>query len=846
MRRVTWANLLARKVRLLLSAAAIVLGVAFVAGSFVFTDTISKSFDSIVEGTIPDLTVRLDGSQDGGGFVVDDRTIPASLVTRLAALPDVARADGNVEGQGLFVLDPDGKLIGGQGAPTLALNYNDAPSTTGEPTVTIGRGREPRGADEVVLDARTVEGSGFRLGDTVEMVTAGSTPRISARLVGIADFAGGGLAGATLVLFDTPTAQRIFLGGADVYDSVAVTARDGVSQARLAADVGPELGDDLQAVTGDELAAETQSFIDTALGFLGTFLLIFAGIALVVGTFLIVNTFSILVAQRSRELALLRAMGASRRQVVGSVLTEALVVGLLGSTVGLLLGFGLAALLRLVFGQFGLDLSGTPLVFEPRTAVVAYAVGVLVTMVAAVVPARRASRVPPVAAMRDEVALPESSIRLRLVLAVVLALAGAGLMALGLAGSGTTGASLVGGGILGVLLAAALGAPVIGRPVVAGLGWVFRRTAGTVGVLATQNAQRNPRRTAATASALMIGLALVTTMSVLGASINTSIDVGVKKEFTSDYLVTSPTFSDFSTTLAQQVRDTDGVGEVTQMQSLPVEVDGDDVFSTAIDSASFTAVYDLTMVSGTIDVEKGEVAISQDDARDADLSVGDDVTLGFPGGEQDARVVGVYEQSNVVGGAVLPFTTLAAAQIPRSDSAVAVNAAPGADRAQVGERLDRIVADLPTVTVQDQTEFIDAQRAQVNQLLLLIYALLGLAVVIAVLGIVNTLALSVIERTREVGLLRAVGLSRRQLRRMVRLEAVTIAVLGATLGVVMGLLFGTVLQRAFVNDGITDLSFPWGRLVLFVVVSAVVGVLAAAVPARRAARLDVLRAISTE
>ncbi|MFY0409335.1 ABC transporter permease, partial [Solicola sp. PLA-1-18] len=513
MRRVTWANLLARKVRLLLSATAIVLGVAFVAGSFVFTDTISKSFDSIVEGTIPDLTVRLDGAQDGGNLVADDRTIPASLVQRLASLPDVARADGNVEGQGLFVLDPDGKLIGGQGAPTLAFNYNDAPSTTGEPTVTIGRGREPAGADEVVLDARTVESSGFRLGDTVEMVTAGSTPRISATLVGVADFAGGGLAGATLVLFDTATAQQIFLGGADAYDSIAVTGRDGVTQKQLAAEVRPELADDLQAVTGAELADETQSFIDTALGFLGTFLLIFAGIALVVGTFLIVNTFSILVAQRSRELALLRAMGASRRQVVGSVLVEAFVVGLIGSTVGLLLGFGLAALLRVIFGQFGLDLSGTALVFEPRTAVVAYAVGILVTMVAAVVPARRASRVPPVAAMRDDVAMPESSIRLRMVFAVVLALAGAGLMALGLAGSGSSGATLVGLGILGVLLAAALGAPVIGRPVVSALGVVFRRSAGTVGVLATQNAQRNPRRTAATASALMIGLALVTTMS---------------------------------------------------------------------------------------------------------------------------------------------------------------------------------------------------------------------------------------------------------------------------------------------------------------------------------------------
>ncbi|MFY0409181.1 ABC transporter permease, partial [Solicola sp. PLA-1-18] len=295
-----------------------------------------------------------------------------------------------------------------------------------------------------------------------------------------------------------------------------------------------------------------------------------------------------------------------------------------------------------------------------------------------------------------------------------------------------------------------------------------------------------------------------------------------------------------------RIGETDGVGTVAQMQSLATTIDDRDSFATAIDPATFTSVYDLAMVSGTLDVGEGEVALSEDDARRDGLTVGDEVSLGFPSGKQDARVVGVYEQSNVVGDAVMPFSTLAAAQVPRQDSAVAVDAAAGADRAEVGDRLDRIVEDLPTVTVQDQAEFIDAQRAQVNQLLLLIYALLGLAVVIAVLGIVNTLALSVIERTREVGLLRAVGLSRRQLRRMVRLEAVAIAVLGATLGVVMGLLFGTVLQRAFVDDGITDLSYPWGRLVLFVVISAVVGVLAAVVPARRAARLDVLRAISTE
>ncbi len=848
MLKVTWRNLFARKIRLVLSAFAIVIGVAFVAGSLVFTDTMSKSFDDIIKGGTSDVTVRPAGQDNwsGNSALIDTRTIPASTLRSLESLPGAARVDGTVNSQSLFVVGKDGKLVGGTGAPTLSFNYNDAPSITGKPSVLISRGHAPHGPDEVALDPRTAEKAGYHLGDTVDMVTSGAKPRLQATLVGIGEFGGGGLAGASLVLFDTHTAQQLFLDGRDAYTSIALTAKDDVSQQQLAQQAASKLPSGVEAVTGDKVAKETQDQIGTVLNFLNIFLLVFAAIALVVGTFLIINTFSILVAQRSRELALLRALGAARRQVTQSVLLEALAVGFLGSTLGLLGGFGLAAALKAIFATFGLDLSATALVFSVRTVVVSYLVGLLVTMFAAYLPARRAAKIAPVAAMRDDIALPESSIRRRMVVAGVVGVVGVGLMAGGLAGSGGSGAALVGVGVFAILISVALMSPVLGRPVLRALGVGYRRVYGTVGTLATENSLRNPRRTAATASALMIGMALVTTMSVLGASINRSIDASVKQEFTADYLLSNAIGQPFSTEIAEQVRTTDGVGAVAEMQWVSTKVDGRSLNLTASNPQQLQSIFDVPAAQGTMDVGDGQIALSKDTATKLHASVGDTLTLEFPTGSRKAHVVGVFDSSNVVGSALVPFSTVTGAQLPRFDTSVAVNAQSEDDVTTLGQRLDAIVKDVPTVTVQSQQEFSDAQRASVDQLLYLIYALLGLAIVIAVLGIINTLALSVIERTREVGLLRAVGLSRRQLRRMVRLESIAIAVLGAVLGVAMGLVFGVVLQRAVSDQGITHLAVPGTQLVLFVVLAAIVGVLAAVLPARRAAKLNVLRAITTE
>ena len=843
MLRVTLRNLLARKVRLLMSAFAIVLGVAFVAGTLIFTDTMSKSFDGIIEGSTADVTVRAEGTGSWEQAPsADTRTIPASVVDQLRELPGAARADGTVQSQSLTLVGSDGKLVAGFGPPTLSFSYDDAPAMTGEQMVVVSEGRPPSADGEVAIDATSAEKGGYELGDTVTLVSAGDQPTIEATLVGLAQFGGGSMAGASLVLFDVGYAQDLFLDGLDVYNSVSLTADDDVTPQELAYEAQKVLPDGFEAATGDAVAAESEDVIGEILGFLTTILLVFAGIAIVVGTFLIINTFSILVAQRSRELALLRALGASRRQVSRSVLIEALVVGLIGSTVGVLLGIGLAQGLTALFKSFGLDVSDTPLVISPRTWVVGYVVGLLVTLVAAYLPARRASRVAPVAAMRDDVALPESSMRLRMLVGAVLVVIGAGLVWLGLSGV-DNGAWYVGGGVFAILIGVSLMSPLLSHPVLIALGGLFRPF-GLVGRMATQNALRNPRRTAATASALMIGLTLVTTMSILGSSVNKSVDVGVTKEFTSDFLLTNPVGAPFSTSIAEEIRGIDGVGDVVEAQFVPARVGGSFAGLTATDPAELFSMFELDATADTLAAD--EVAVREDTAEERGLEVGDTIEVTTQSGDYPLTVAGTFPESNVVSDYVTSFGFVDRVKLSREDSFVAVTAAPGTSGADIEEPVRDVVADIPTVVVQTQDEFIESQRDQINTILMLINALLGLAIVIAALGIVNTLALSVIERTREVGLLRAVGMSRRQLRRMVRLEAVAIAVLGAVLGIAMGLVFGVVLQRVLEDEGITELSIPYTTLVVYVLIAAVVGVLAAVFPALRASRLNVLRAISTE
>ncbi len=844
-----WKSLLGRKLRLLMSTFAIVLGVAFVAGSMIFTDTLARSFDAIFASSVGDVVVRAVGGTSDDGTPTT-KTMPAALVDDLADVEGAARADGNVTSFGVFVVGDNGKVVGGQGPPGIGLNWSDAPAANGLEGLTITDGAVPSGPDEVAMDEGTAKRAGYEVGDTVQLVSSGPQPVLRPSLVGLATFGDGASTnGASITIFDTATAQDLFVEGKNAYNDAWVTAADGITQAELRDNVAAELPEGYEAITGDRAADDAASQLVQAISFIGTFLLIFAGISLVVGSFLIVNTFSILVAQRSKELALLRALGASRRQVTRSVLFEAIVLGVLGSTIGLGLGVLLALGIRALFATFGLDLTGSSLVFAPRTVLAAYVVGVLVTVASAYVPARRSARIPPVAALRDDIAMPESSLRRRLLFGVSLTVAGAAAMLAGLYADVPRPGWWVGGGILAVLLGVAAAAPVISKPVV-GLGAVlYRRVYGTVGNLAGQNALRNPRRTAATASALMIGLALVTTMSILGSSAKASVDASVAESFSGDLVVSNVIGVPFSPAIADRIEETDGVSAVSRLRYANASFDQDAQSLMGIEPDSLGEVATVPMVDGAVsDLRDGTMLVSESVAEEEKLGVGDDVEMDFPSGTERIEVVGTYEEDNQI--LFFPYTTtvqtLEDVGYPAADNYLLIGVEDGADLPALQTTIEEQTSDLPTVTVKDQAGYAEEQRAPIDQLLIIIYALLGLALVIAVLGIVNTLALSVIERTREVGLLRAIGLSRRQLRRMIRLEAVVIAVLGAVLGVGMGLIFGVALMTSLADDGLEVLVVPGWQLLGYVVVAALVGILAAVFPARRAARLDVLTAIATE
>ena len=854
MLRVTLKNLVARRVRLAMSAFAIVLGVAFVAGSYVFTDTLDKTFEEIFSDLNGDVVVRPEGflglsSLVGNNSVSNDgRTVPASMVDQLAALDGALRADGVVENRSVFVVGTDGRVVSGSGAPGIGANWSDAPNTTGKSPLQLEEGRRPTADGEVVVDTRTAELGGYTVGDTVRLITSGEQAEIQATLVGTATFGeSAGLAGATLALFETRTAQELLLGGADAFTTITIAAGDGVSQEDLRAEVEAILPDGFEAKTGTETSNETTDGLRDALGFFTTFLLVFAAVSLFVGTFLILNTFSILVAQRSQEIALYRALGAGRRQVTRSVLTEAFVIGLLGATLGLVLGLGVAQLLKVAFAAFGLDIGPGGLVLEPRTVAIAYLVGVAVTVAAAYIPARRAARVPPVAAMRDEVALPQAPRSLHAGLGGALAVAGAVALGAGLFLDTSLRAELVGAGITAVFLGIALLAPVLAGPLVRVIAAGYPRMFGTVGRLARENALRNPRRTAATASALMIGLALVSAMAVIGESTNESIDVALEDDLTADFVISNAVGQPFSTNVAAEVAAVDGVAEVAQVRWQAGQVAGDDANIAALDPPAFSKAVRLDVTDGDTDLGSSGTLVSTALAEREQLVVGDRLTVTLPAGDRELDVAGIFADNPVVGSdVVIGFGVLEAGGVSPADSFVYVVQGPGTDPARTRSSLEEITAGLPTVTVKDQDAFDEEQRAPVNRLLSLVYALLGLAVLIAVLGIVNTLALSMMERTREVGLLRAVGMSRPQLRAMVRWESVAIAVLGAVLGIVLGVVFGVALQSALSGEGLQVLAIPWARLAGFVMLAALVGVLAAVWPARRAAKLDVLRAITTE
>lgn len=849
MLKATVKSLLGRKARLLLSAFAIILGVAFVSGSMLFTDRLASSMNGLLKGTLADVNVAAKGAFDPESVESDLPRVEVTrdLIAKINAVDGVEKAYGQISGMTLYPLTKDGKLIAPMGAPTITTNYTDGALSAGhQPGLSLKSGTAP-GPDEVLLDPASLDKSGLQVGDMIDFVDGASGQRIQFKIVGSATWSSGTTFGATYVFLNDATAQKYFTKGKDVYQSVWVTADPGADVLQVTQRVQDILPTGLEAVDADKAAETTQAFLNQGLSFINTFLLVFAFIALVVAMFLIVNTFTILVAQRSRELALMRAMGASRGQVRVSVLTEAFVIGLIGATVGIGGGWLLAWGISSLMSGFGMDLGGTLPGLSPTAVIASYAIGILVTMGAAYVPAARASQVPPVAAMTGDFATGKENLGRRTAIAVGLVVIGGLAMAGGILGIVPEALWFIGVGALFVLLGVAGASPLLGRPVTWLLGHLYRLTFGAVGRLAQLNAIRNPRRTAATASALMIGLALITTMAILGQSTKTSIAGLVATSVRGD-LAVSAFQGQMAPGVGDKIAKVEGVQEVIRERSMMVSYEKEGMFVYATRKQDFNRTNEQKLESGEFTDKPYTVIAERSWAEKHNYSPGSTFEASFQGKPLTFTITGIFSvpDGTGVGNVQTTFATLEAADAPAIDDRYTVYIDPGADIASVQQRVEDVVKDQPLISVLNRADIADQATASVDTMLTIVYALLALAVIIAVLGIVNTLALSIIERTREIGLLRAIGLTRPQTRRMITLESVVVAVLGAILGLGMGLVFGAALQRSLAEQGLDTLDIPWVQLAAFLVTAVVVGILAAVLPARKAARLDVLQAIATE
>ncbi|MFD0313515.1 ABC transporter permease [Streptomyces flavalbus] len=855
MLKATFRSFLAHKGRLLLSALAVILSVAFVAGSLIFSDTVSRTFDRLFASTAADVTVTPKQNLDEAIPSGVTPTLPASVAERIAGVDGVADARSEVDVEGITVADRDNDSVGPTtGAPTLGLDWNP----TDRSPVELTSGRAPSGDGEVLLDSETADRKHLAIGDPLTVIARPGSFKVE--VVGIVTFTTTN-PGAALVFFDPPTARARLLGDPEAATAISVTAAEGVSDPQLKQRVAEALGTDRYELrTADEQAESDAEQLGGFLDVIKYVMLGFAGIAVLVGVFLIVNTFSMLIAQRTRELGLLRALGADRRQVRRSVLTEALLLGLFGSTLGLATGIGLAAGLMELMGLLGMNIDATEMVIGWGTPVAAYAVGVGVTFVAAYLPARRAAGVSPMAALSDaEIAGVGRPLRVRAVVGAVIGVAGAAALA-GCAVSSDTSsaASLLGLGVVLTLIATVIAGPLLVRPVIRVLGGAFPALFGSIGRMSQRNALRNPRRTGATAAALMVGLSLVGGMSVASASMTKSFDQQIDRTLGADFVVQNANFVPFPAEVTDAVRSTEGVGLVVRAQFTPVGVrlpDGDRVETTAAAyDPRLDDVANIPYAEGdtAAALADGRMAMDRDFARDHGVRVGTALPVEFQGGRTTELTVGALTDQETSdgfgtqGGMYFGLATLERFAPGGQEAAVYVNAAEGTSDDDLRAALEQTLDPYPQVQVRDLADYKQLVRDQIAVLLYLVYALLGLAIVIAVLGVVNTLALSVVERTREIGLLRAIGLARRQLRRMIRLESVVIAVFGALLGLALGLVWGVCMQQVLALQGMTALAIPWGTIIAVVIGSAVVGIVAALLPALRASRMNVLAAIAHE
>jgi putative ABC transport system permease protein len=839
MHKVTLRGLLAHKLRLALTALAIVLGVTFISGTFVLTDTLNSTFSTLFTSVYNKIDFQVRGVPElGSGANATRNPLPESLITSVSAVPGVGQAYGEVEGYAQFVA-PDGKPISST-VGNLGIEFDPDQQIS---SLHLIAGGPPTTSDDVVMDASTAQSYGFSVGQRVRVLSAAVPPQ-TFTITGIAQFGSdNNLAGATIAAFPLPTAQRE-LGETGLLDDINVVTKPGADKAAVQASIARILPPGAQVVTGQTVINENTSSVSQALSFFNTALLVFALISLFVGAFTIYNTFSIIVGQRTRELALLRVVGASRRQVFRSVLGEAAIVGLVSSAVGVGLGVVAAIGLEALVRGFGTTLPSGPLTFEPRTAIVGLAVGTVVTVLSAIGPARNAVRIPPVAALADRPAdgTGAGPARRRLISGGVLAIAGVALLAVGLS---KPVVALVGAGAVGIFIGIAMLAPAVARPLSGLLGRPLAALLGTAGKLGRENSMRSPRRTAQTASALMVGLALVSAMAVFGASLSESATSSVDQAISADLLITANGTGQLSTAVPATAAAVPGVTAAETVYRDQFEFKSALETITGVTPQQLGNTVILRMTSGsTAALTQGELLIDSTTAKTDHLSVGDTVPVKFAyTGSTTMRIGGIY-QANALIESYLVSSTFFLTHFRQPSPAAVLLRTNGSS--SVNTAVTHALAQYPDAQVQTTAQFEQAQVSTVNQLLGLVYALLALAVLIALIGIVNTLMLSVLERTREIGLLRAVGMRRPQVRAMIRSESVILATFGAVIGIVVGTLLGLALVSSLRQQGITETSIPVVRLVEFLVLAAVLGLIAASWPARRAARLDVLAAIAAE
>lgn len=853
--RHTLRTLWSHKRRLISTCVAVILGVAFMAGTLVLSSTVNNVFDDLFSslGKNVDAVVRGDVlfQSDFGGAQRD--LLDDTIVEDVRKVSGVANAEGSIQTVQITLLDAKGDPMGGFGPPTIVGSWDPDPQLSSYQVVD---GRAPTRSGEVILDRAGVKDGHFSLGDDVQMVTPKGNVRL--KLVGISAFGDADSAGGSTFAGTTLAQAQELAGQPGKLDSVVVRAKPGTSPDALVANLeAAKLAPKVDVVTGQQAADESASDVKDGFGFFTTMLKIFAGIALFVGWFIITNTFNILVAQRTRELALLRALGASRRQVMSSVLLEALVIGFVSATLGFLGGVALAKGAFSLLDALGFGLPQASLVVTPVIALEAIAAGMIITAIAAIGPAIRATRVPPMAALRDVAIDASGRSRVRMVAAVLALLIGI-VMVLPAFGADPTSKVIpgVGLGVLLLIVAVLIAGPIIATPVARLVGSPLPAVRGITGTLARQNAVRSPRRTAATASALIIGVALVAFITIFANSAQQSVNQAIGSGFKGDYIVlplNQFTFAGVSPKLSDDLRQIDGVQTVTSIGIVPAQLtlpNGDKPNSVigGIDTATFGDVFRVKLAQGALsDLTDDGIIVDRATAKDAKLKIGDTISVVAVGGKRAKLKVEVLSDDP----ALLGQWTVSRQRIDElsaepADYQLGILAKPGTDVAALRAPIKKVLEQYPTMKVQNRDEFTSGIVRSISTLLNVIYALLLVSIIIALIGIANTLSLSIHERTRELGLLRAVGMTRSQMRSSVRWEATIVALMGTVIGTVLGVGLCFTMVKALASQGITEFSVPPSALVTVVVFGAALGVLASIRPARRAAKLNVLDAIASE